>query len=682
MQNPAGRGDAAVRRTRAVVLASTALTMLAVAPARAADAFQPLGTIPGTVFNLVTGISGDGSLVVGRTDTVGWTWSNGVYTFLTGFGGVAIPTATSFNGSVVVGIADIGGFNYHAVRWTAGGTVLTDLHSGPAFNPGGTLAGYGQSRAFGVSADGTVVAGYATNGSSTDQAFVWTQATGMFGLGTLAGYARSSANAVSGNGQVVIGYAYGSTHQAFRWTQATGMVGLGFLPGGTASTAGGVNYDGSVIVGSGNSLTHPDAEAFRWTAATGMVGLGGLPGSTQTSASAVSADGSIVVGYSYASATGSNAFRWTQATGMQSLASMLTRGGVNLGGWQLSIARAISADGRIIVGNGTNPAGDSDVWLARCASLECTTLLSSQAVANSFAGQSAVGQTANAAIGGSLGTMQEYATQARQSQGSRNTPYSVFGYGAYDSDPVASGTLGITADLPFGLVTGFTVATNHVRTDMVYGGNAKMFGGAIGAFVARAPETGLQWLLGASAITLEGDIARGYLNGVTPVTSTGSTSGNGYGGIARLGRGFAVMPQATVTPFVSYTFAQTRFGGYNETGGAFAASFADFLSTSQTLRVGGDARYTFATNAWVWGTLAWGHRPDGGKGANISGTLIDAPFSYTAPGLSSAKDWAEVGGGIRLPAWNNGAATASVTASITPNQTTTYVSRLGVVQAF
>jgi hypothetical protein len=51
-------------------------------------------------------------------------------------------------------------------------------------------------------------------------------------------------------------------------------------------------------------------------------------------------------------------------------------------------------------------------------------------------------------------------------------------------------------------------------------------------------------------------------------------------------------------------------------------------------------------------------------------------------GWTSARDWAEVGGGVRLPAWNNGAVTASVTASIIPNQTTTYVSRLGVAQAF
>jgi hypothetical protein len=99
---------------------------------------------------------------------------------------------------------------------------------------------------------------------------------------------------------------------------------------------------------------------------------------------------------------------------------------------------------------------------------------------------------------------------------------------------------------------------------------------------------------------------------------------------------------------------------------------AGYFSPSASILGSGDGRVV----------LAWGHRPDGGKGANISGTLIDAPFSYAAPGLSSAKDWAEAGGGIRLPAWSNGAVTVSVTTSITPNQTTTYVSRLGIVQAF
>jgi hypothetical protein len=343
----------------------------------------------------------------------------------------------------------------------------------------------------------------------------------------------------------------------------------------------------------------------------------------------------------------------------------------------------MSADGKIVVGQLTDQNRYAlGYYIARCQSVICQGLTTYDQMASSYAGQSAVGQTANAAIGGVLGTMQEYATQAYQTQGSRSTPYSVFGYGAYDSDPIASGTLGLTADLPFGLVAGFTASANHVKTDMVYNGNAKMFGGAVGAFIARTPDTGLQWLLGGSLIALRGDITRGYLNGVTPTSSTGSASGNGYGATARIGWGFAVLPQVTVTPFASYTFAETRFGGYGETNGVFASNFDDFISTSQVSRVGGDLRYTFAPNSWVWGTAAWGHRLDSGKGANITGTLVDAQFAFTSPGLSSAKDWAEVGGGVRLPAWTNGAVTASVTASLTPGQVVTYVSRLGISQTF
>ena len=43
-----------------------------------------------------------------------------------------------------------------------------------------------------------------------------------------------------------------SGDEAFRWTQATGMVGLGDLPGGSFnSIAWGVSADGSVVVGTG-----------------------------------------------------------------------------------------------------------------------------------------------------------------------------------------------------------------------------------------------------------------------------------------------------------------------------------------------------------------------------------------------------------------------------------------------
>jgi hypothetical protein len=68
---------------------------------------------------------------------------------------------------------------------------------------------------------------------------------------------------------------------------------------------------------------------------------------------------------------------------------------------------------------------------------------------------------------------------------------------------------------------------------------------------------------------------------------------------------------------------------------------------------------------------------DGGKTPDITGAVIGL-FSMTAPGIASAKDWAELTAGVRLPVWTNGA----VTASVTPHQPTTYVSRVGITQAF
>jgi hypothetical protein len=84
---------------------------------------------------------------------------------------------------------------------------------------------------------------------------------------------------------------------------------------------------------------------------------------------------------------------------------------------------------------------------------------------------------------------------------------------------------------------------------------------------------------------------------------------------------------------------------------------------------------------WVWGTLAWAHRLDGGKGSEITGNLIGL-FSITAQGASVAQDWADVTGGVRVPVWKNGALTASLTASVPENYSTTHTARVGVTQVF
>lgn len=93
-----------------------------------------------------------------------------------------------------------------------------------------------------------------------------------------------------------------------------------------------------------------------------MVGLGSLPlgGAFYSAAFAVSADGSVVVGESGFA----GAFVWDETNGMRELDQVLTELGADHFGWAVESAYGISADGKRIAGEGTNPDGFREAWIA------------------------------------------------------------------------------------------------------------------------------------------------------------------------------------------------------------------------------------------------------------------------------------------------------------------------------
>jgi probable HAF family extracellular repeat protein len=214
----------------------------------------------------------------------------------------------------------------------------------------GTLGG-DWSEAYGVSANGAVVVG-----GAGVRAFRWTASGGMQDLGTLPGGGGGAAYGVSADGAVVVGGASTAAGQwhAFRWTASGGMQDLGTL-GSRESAAYGVSADGAVVVGWAENAAG-QRRAFRWTASGGMQDLGTL-GGRESAAYGVSADGAVVVGSAQNAAGQRRAFRWTASGGIEDLnltyvnvlSCSVTPGSV-------LIARAVSSDGRYIVGQGYNAA--------------------------------------------------------------------------------------------------------------------------------------------------------------------------------------------------------------------------------------------------------------------------------------------------------------------------------------
>ena len=108
-----------------------------------------------------------------------------------------------------------------------------------------------------------------------------------------------------------------------------------------------------------------------------MVGIGDLSGGSFVSrAKGVSGDGSTIVGQGANGTPGNEAFIWNETDGMQELDVVLSALGLDLTGWTLHDALAISADGLTIVGTGLNPSYQTEAWIATIPEPSTALLLS------------------------------------------------------------------------------------------------------------------------------------------------------------------------------------------------------------------------------------------------------------------------------------------------------------------
>ncbi len=529
-------------------------------------------------------------------------------------GNYSYANLVSADGSVVVGYAETSIGDGRAFRWTSAGG-MTDL---------GTLGGnYSDSRA--VSADGSVVVGIANNAASEYHAFRWTGGV-MSDLGTLGGI-YSYAEDVSADGAVVVGYATTSISEwhAFRWTSAGGMTDLGTL-GGNYSKAEAVSADGAVVVGYSYNAAS-DTRAFRWTSAGGMTDLGTL-GGNYSAVEAVSADGAVVVGYSDNAASESHAFSWTGGV----MSDLGTLGGNE------SYAYGVSADGSVIVGEAQNASGNSRAFI-----YTNRVMLDVQDWLGSVGGVSSMLSTSLDLSRAHL----EGAHHRPLAELGRGKSYWVTGDVASSSRSrdliTRSGEAGVTFEPWINVLAGVGAGYGRQDQQLLNDGSASTYGQyLVGELDFLLADGGILSVLVSSG-DWQNETDRGYVTGGGVDYSHGETDIKSTS--FRVRYDTPTLTQALgadLKAYVSYGQSRSRADGYTETGGSFAGSFSEMEQTAKEGRLGVAATRKLGEKLRGRLSAEWVRRFDRDQAA-ITATDITSTLDLTLPGAAVVRDQARFG---------------------------------------
>ncbi|MBS0198762.1 MAG: hypothetical protein JSR77_18600 [Planctomycetes bacterium] len=311
------------------------------APALAQPTFQGLSSVQnGRPNTYITRVSANGQAVVGSVPTPSgsepfrWTESTG-FVSLQGPSDARYGLAwdVSADGSVVVGQTE--NTCMFPFRWSEqnGFEVLSS-------SPGIPLSG----RAQGVSADGQTILIHGYFGICTTpnwHLLKWRQ----------PGPAIELASSEYVSPPFVLSQDGGTVYAGNRkWVESADPV---YLEGTqrTNTVVHAVTPEGQLAIG------EYEGNAARWTELSGWqpIWMGGA-------AMAISNDGAMIVGMN-----GDNtAFCSTPRYGSVPIKGWLkTAYGLDIGNWVLRYANSVSADGTVIVGNGTNPQGQTEGWILR-----------------------------------------------------------------------------------------------------------------------------------------------------------------------------------------------------------------------------------------------------------------------------------------------------------------------------
>ncbi|SUB81454.1 Autotransporter protein or domain, integral membrane beta-barrel involved in protein secretion [Pragia fontium] len=514
-----------------------------------------------------------------------------------------------------------------------------------------------QSAARYLSDDGLVVAGESSNANDHTEAFRWTKEHGMQGLGFIGNGGTTPGSSVAGmssDGSVIVGASTTpiiSTdgiyyQQAFRWTEETGMVGLGYLGIGNIgpiSMARGISADGSTIIGA-STTAQDKIDLFVWRSDTGMFSL---------------------VDFMFAQGIDLRDWVMADASGVSGNGEIISGAGYNpdmaIEGWLIRLPKpSVTPDPP------TDPEKTDPEDKPKPPVTPPVGFISVSELNRSMSDMAYVPMSGLSVAQGALQDQRFISTEQCASEGVSDKRYCTFITGAGEfwrgDGTQGRGSVGVAVALSPSLSLGVSAYLGNQHYDLRLDGKNKMdsYGGALFLNYSEGKQ-GLRAFGAVTASHLDYDLRRHYRNGSYNISrSSGESSGHAVGGMVRLGWAFNPQESVSAIPFAELSWAKATMKGYREQGGTFPIDFDGRKANETDMRLGSELRYNLTDAVNVNGGVAWVHRLSG-ELDRVSGTVV----GWSETSVSAAKlptDWSEVslGASYKLtPDMNVSASTTS-----------------------
>ena len=182
-------------------------------------------------------------------------------------------------------------------------------------------------------------------------------------FGSSPTYPGGSLTGMTGDGSIAVGRSSGCSDcpsVAWIWNEVEGFQNASTVLGIDADRLSDISAGGDVIIG-----TTTDGESFIWRESAAVV-YPGQDNSVISLSRILNRDGSLVSARITATDGTRTSAVWSEEMGIVDIDSFVEDFGVGneLTGWvQLSLV-AVSSDGNVLAGNGTNPAGFREGWVA------------------------------------------------------------------------------------------------------------------------------------------------------------------------------------------------------------------------------------------------------------------------------------------------------------------------------